>query len=167
MNVSSWPLSFLCPDWPAETLKTHLSSVARKFAKSLSLNLGYIAALPLLFPLSACTTTNTTSDVMSKWIGVPEARLLASWGAPDRTAALSDGRKVDTWFTDWNDKDGMHTCRKTFTVDLEGKVVHESWFDCTPNPVYDVDTELTAAQMTGFEPTSRLSCKVLIAGTSA
>ena len=166
-NVSSWPLSFLCPDWPAETLKTHLSSVARKFAKSLSLNVGYIAALPLLFPLSGCTTTRETSEVMSKWVGVPEARLLASWGAPDRTAALSDGRKVDTWLTDWNDKDGMHTCRKTFTVDSEGTVVHESWFDCTPSPVYDFDTELTTAQMTGFEPMSCLSCKVLIAGTSA
>ena len=31
--------------------------------------------------------------------------------------ALSDGGKVDTWLTYWNDKDGMHTCRKTFTVD--------------------------------------------------
>jgi hypothetical protein len=167
MNVSSWPLSFLCTNWPEETLKTHLSSVARKFAKSFSLNFGCIAALPLLFPLSACTTTSATSEVMSKWVGVPEARLLASWGAPDRTAALSDGRKVDTWLTDWNDKDGMHTCRKTFTVDSEGKVVHESWFDCTPSPVYDFDTELTTAQMTRFEPTSCLSCKVLIAGTSA
>jgi len=167
MNVSSWPLSFLCTNWPEETLKTHLSSVARKFAKSFSLNFGCIAALPLLFPLSACTTTSATSEVMSKWVGVPEARLLASWGAPDRTAALSDGRKVDTWLTDWNDKDGMHTCRKTFTVDSKGKVVHESWFDCTPSPVYDFDTELTAAQMTGFESTSCVSCKVLIVGTSA
>jgi hypothetical protein len=167
MNVSSRPLRFLCTDWPLETLKKHLSYVVRKFAKSFSLNFGYIAAVPLLFPLSACTTTSATSEVMSKWVGVSEARLLASWGTPDRTAALSDGRKVDTWLTDWNDKDGMHTCRKTFTVDSEGKVVHESWFDCTPSPVYDFDTELTAAQMTGFEPTICLSCKVLIAGTSA
>ncbi len=116
MNVSSWPLSFLCTNWPEETLKTHLSSVAHKFAKSFSLNFGYVAALPLLFPLSACTTSSATSEVMSKWVGVSEARLLASWGTPDRTAALSDGRKVDTWLTDWSDKDGMHTCRKTFTV---------------------------------------------------
>ena len=167
MNVSSPPLSFLCPDWPEETLKTHFSSVARKFARSFLLNFGYIAALPILFPLNACTTTSATSEVMSKWVGVSEARLLASLGAPDRTAALSDGRKVDTWLTDWNDKDGMHTCRKTFTVDSEGKVVHESWFDCTPSLVYDFDTELTSAQMTGFESTGCLSCEVLIARTSA
>ena len=34
MNVSSRPLRFLCTDWPQETLKKHLSYVARKFAKS-------------------------------------------------------------------------------------------------------------------------------------
>jgi hypothetical protein len=167
MNVSSLPLSFLCTNWTAENLTTHLLSVARKFAKSVSLNFGYVAALPLLFLSSACTTTSTTGDAMSKWVGAPEARLLASWGAPDGTAALSDGRKVDTWLTDWNDKDGMHTCRKTFTVDSAGKVVHESWFDCTPSSVYDFDTELTTAQATGLEFTSCPSCKVLIAGTSA
>ena len=82
---------------------------------------------------------------MKSWVGVSESRLIASLGAPDRTAALSDGGKVDTWLTDWNDKDGMHTCRKTFTVDSEGNVVRRSWFDCTPGPVRDFGTELIAA----------------------
>jgi hypothetical protein len=164
MNDSSSPLSFLCTDWTEERLKTH---VARRFAKSFRLNFGYIAALPLLFLSSACTTTSATSDVMGRWVGVPEARLLASLGAPDRTAALSDGRKVDTWLTDWNDKDGMHTCRKTFTVNSEGKVVHESLFDCTPSATYDLDTELITAQATSSEPTSWLNCKVIRAGKSA
>lgn len=82
---------------------------------------------------------------MKSWVGVPESRLLASWGAPDRTAALSDGGKVDTWLTDWNDEDGMHTCRKTFTVDAEGKVVHRSWFDCMPGPVHNFGIGLITA----------------------
>ena len=62
---------------------------------------------------------------------------------PTESATLSDGSKVDTWLTDWNDKDGMHTCRKTFTVDWQGKVVHESLFDCTPGPDHNIGTELT------------------------
>ena len=82
---------------------------------------------------------------MKSWVGVPESRLLASCGAPDRTAALSDGGKVDTWLTDWNDEDGMHTCRKTFTVDAEGKVVHRSWFDCMPGPVHNFGIGLITA----------------------
>ena len=93
--------------------------------------------LALVFLSSSCATTGL--------IGVPESHLLASWGAPDRIATLSDGSKVDTWLTDWNDKDGMHTCRKTFTVDSQGKVVHESLFDCTPGPDHNIGTELAAA----------------------
>lgn len=101
------------------------------------MNPGRITVLALAFLSSSCATTGL--------IGVPESQLLASWGAPDRIATLSDGSRVDTWLTDWNDKDGMHTCRKTFTVDSQGKVVRESLFDCTPNPVHDFGTSLIAA----------------------
>jgi hypothetical protein len=109
-------------------------------------NRRHIAVLVPLFLLSACATTSTRNDVIKSWIGVPESRLLASWGAPDRTAALSDGRKVDTWLTDWNDREGMHTCRKTITVDLNGKVVHLSLFDCIPGPDHNIGTELITAE---------------------
>jgi hypothetical protein len=104
-----------------------------------------IAVLALVFLLSACATTSTRNDVIKGWIGVPESRLLASLGAPDRTAALSDGGKVDTWLTDWNDREGMHTCRRTFTVDSRGKVIHQSLFDCMPGPDHNIGTELITA----------------------
>ena len=115
------------------------------------MNPQYFAAFAFLFLSSACTTTSATRDVMKSWVGVPESQLLASWGSPDRTATLSDGSKVDTWLTDWKNTSGMHTCRKTFTVDPGGKVVHRSWFDCMPDPVHNLDTGLTTARVTDFE----------------
>jgi len=91
------------------------------------------AALALVFSVlcflsSACGTT--TSDDMKKWVDAPESRLLASWGAPDNTAALPDGGKVDTWVTSWNIGNDLHTCRKTFTVDSEGRITNWSDSDC-------------------------------------
>jgi hypothetical protein len=88
----------------------------------------HAAALALVVLFGACTTQKS---VMASWVGQPESHLLASWGAPDRTAVLADGGKVDTWVTTWNDNYyGLHTCRKTFTLDAEGKVVKWAYSDC-------------------------------------
>lgn len=106
------------------------------------MNPRHVAAFAIVFLSSACATTSSRSDVIRGWVGVPESRLLTSWGVPDRTATLSDGGKVDTWLTDWKDKEGMHTCRKSFTVDSEGNVVQQSWFDC---PVHNVASSLITA----------------------
>ena len=125
------------------------------------MNPRYIAAFALLFLSSSCATTSTTRAVTKGWVGISESQLLASWGEPDRTAALSDGGRVDTWLTDWNAEDGMHTCRETFTVDSKGKVVRRSSFDCTSDPARDFDTGLTTARVAGVETASSLGCKVL------
>lgn len=87
----------------------------------------YAAALVLAVCLDACTT----KSAMNSWIGRPESQLLASLGAPDNTARFPDGGKVDTWVTTWNDDYwGLHTCRKTFTVNAEGTVVDSAYTDC-------------------------------------
>jgi hypothetical protein len=86
----------------------------------------YAAAFALAVCLGACTT----KSAMNSWIGRPESQLLASWGAPDKTASFPDGGKVDTWVTTWSDDFGMHTCRKNFTVSGGGTVVKSEYSDC-------------------------------------
>jgi hypothetical protein len=90
------------------------------------MKLRHVAAFALVLCLDACTT----KSAMNSWIGRPESQLLASWGAPDRTARFPDGRKVDTWVTTWSDDFGLHTCRKTFTVGAEGTVLKSEYSDC-------------------------------------
>lgn len=96
------------------------------------MNLHHAAALALVIFFSACTTTKS---VMKSWVGQPESQLLASWGAPDRTAALPDGGKVDTWVTVWNNSYGLQTCRKTFTLDGDGTVTQWSYSGCAEAPL--------------------------------
>src|SRR5437879_4213359 len=73
--------------------------------------------------LSACTTTD---NVMKSWMGQPESKLLARWGAPDSLRELPDGTKVYTWKRIWYDQAGYpQQGRQTFTVDAAGFV--KSW----------------------------------------
>src|ERR1700722_12737143 len=93
----------------------------------------YVTVLAMLF--SACTTQKS---VMRSWVGQPESQVLASWGAPDRTAALSDGGKVDTWVSTWNNNYGLQTCRKSFTVNSQGIVTQWSFSDCSDPPLAEL-----------------------------
>src|SRR4051812_14653998 len=77
--------------------------------------------------MSACV--HRLSTEMNKWVGRDENALISTWGAPDRTATLSNGSKVLTWSTPYNSADGekqveMTNCVRSFTV-AEGRVV--SW----------------------------------------
>lgn len=77
---------------------------------------------------AGCTTLK---EVMSSWEGRPVDELLSAWGAPDSRIQLKDGGQVLTWTTLWNDADyGIHTCRKSFTVDSDGIIVKWSYSDC-------------------------------------
>jgi len=117
----------------AEAAPTVLPVARRSFcfvarpAKETRMNPRHAAALALVFLASACTTTST---VMKSWVGDSESKLLASWGAPDRTATLPDGGRVDTWVSTWSNNYGLQTCRKTFTVNSEGIVTQWSYSDC-------------------------------------
>lgn len=72
--------------------------------------------------LVGCTTP---SAVMKSWVGEDEAKLLASWGAPDSVMNLDDGRKIYTWKRIWSNQNGVYQGRQTFTVDADGTVT--SW----------------------------------------
>jgi len=87
-----------------------------------------VASLSLFLFASSCTTTN---EIMNSWMGQPEAKLLSSWGVPNNSAVLSDGSKVLTWTTLWNDYNyNTYTCRKTFTINNNGIVAGWSYYGC-------------------------------------
>src|ERR1700756_5617440 len=81
------------------------------------------ATLVVAILLGGCATTSAT---MKSWVGAPEDELVASWGAPDTTATLPDGNKLDTWVTKPTNQSGVHVCAKAFTVDSQGKVTQWS-----------------------------------------
>jgi hypothetical protein len=85
--------------------------------------------------LSACAASRNNPELKG-WVGQPESKLIASWGAPDETATLADGGKIDTWTTGWEglqDQFGHRrpmTCRKMFTIDANGTVSRWKLVDC-------------------------------------
>lgn len=80
-----------------------------------------------LMILSGCITT---AEIMKPWIGKSNQELLLSWGAPDGIAEIDDGKKVLTWKTIWSDDYGVHTCRKSFIIDVDGKIKRWSYSGC-------------------------------------
>ena len=87
----------------------------------------HATALALAMILTGRTTTGAD---MSAWVGKPESELLSSWGAPDSSAPLVEGGKVDTWVTNWNSGYNLRTCRKSFTIDNQGNIARYSFSDC-------------------------------------
>lgn len=69
----------------------------------------------ILLTLSSCATT---ADSMRSWIGFPKNQLLESWGVPDRTDKLDNGKQVITW--DVRNGYGHIICMQTFTIDASG-----------------------------------------------
>jgi hypothetical protein len=55
-----------------------------------------------------------TGEAMKTWLGHDEAKVLASWGAPDKTAHAS-GKTFHTW--DARNGYGQIICTKTFVID--------------------------------------------------
>jgi len=73
-----------------------------------------IMGVVALLALAGCT-----ADVMKGWVGHSETELLASWGAPDKTAQ-SGGKKFHTW--DGRNGAGQIICTRTFVIDASGFV---------------------------------------------
>lgn len=48
----------------------------------------------LLFLASGCATTAKYEAKLNTWIGVSEDALIASWGVPDKTYEMQDGKKA-------------------------------------------------------------------------
>ncbi len=90
----------------------------------------YMLLQTLLLLTAALGCFQTQSKVMESWMGQPGDRLIQSWGAPDRSEALSDGTRVLTWVSVWADQQGQATCRKSFTLNKGGTVEKWSFSGC-------------------------------------
>ena len=55
-----------------------------------------------------------TAATMKTWLGSSGSKVLASWGAPDRTAKTADGRTIYTW--NGRNAHGEIICTMTFVV---------------------------------------------------
>jgi hypothetical protein len=75
--------------------------------------------------------------VMQSWVEQPN-RSCSRRGAPDRTAPLADGGRVDTWVSTWSNDRVMQTCRKTFTANPEGTVTQWTYTDCGGDPPIEI-----------------------------
>lgn len=73
---------------------------------------------------------HTKKSLMEIWHGEPREKLLAAWGDPDQESQLEDGREVLTWLKVWNDQYSVRTCKRSFTIDENGKVEDWSYYEC-------------------------------------
>jgi len=67
------------------------------------------------------------SDVMESWVNEPIDNLISTWGPPDQSVTLSDGKQVLTWIKVFRP---ATTCRQTFITNVEGKIEKWSLTDC-------------------------------------
>ena len=89
-----------------------------------------LVALVLAASSALCGCITTQSRIMASWKGEPIDRAVASWGAPDATVDLGDGRRVLTWRSVSGDRDGVSTCRQSFTVGATGTIEAWSYSGC-------------------------------------
>ena len=87
------------------------------------------SALLVAIAVSAIACVSTTS-LMNSWIGKSESELLSSWGAPDTSRKMDDGRVIHTWKSLWGKRNNVRTCRKTFTISTAGKVEGAAYNGC-------------------------------------
>jgi hypothetical protein len=73
-----------------------------------------------------CTTTKS---VMESWEGHYESDLVSSWGAPHSAIDTRDGQRILTWQSYWGQY-GQNVCRKSFTIDGQGKITRWSYSGC-------------------------------------
>lgn len=78
---------------------------------------------------SACM--QTTAKTMESWVGHQDTELVSKWGAPVRTATLTNGSKVMTWEKLWTDQGGTRQiCEESFTLSPAGVVLTWSANNC-------------------------------------
>ena len=87
------------------------------------------SALLVAIAVSAISCVSTTS-LMDAWIGKTESELLSSWGSPDSSRKMDDGRVIHTWKSVWGKRNSVRTCRQTFTISTNGKVERASYKGC-------------------------------------
>jgi hypothetical protein len=83
----------------------------------------------LAIAMSATSCASTTRE-MNFWVGKPESELLASWGPPNASRQLDDGRVVHTWRTIWGKRDNVRTCLQTFAISAKKEIESSSYRGC-------------------------------------
>ena len=78
----------------------------------------------------SATSCITTSSYMKSWVGKSETELLSSWGSPDSSRKLDDGRVIHTWRSIWGGRDNVHTCRQIFSISADGVVENSASNGC-------------------------------------
>ena len=87
----------------------------------------------LLLLATACI--HSMKSEMEAWIGHDQSEIVQKWGAPIRSADLSDGTRVLTWETRYNAADQdeppeMVSCVQSFTFSKAGKAIAWSTRNC-------------------------------------
>ncbi len=80
----------------------------------------------LAFTAISIACADTRAKRMDAWVGYTIDDLIIQWGAPIRTAKLSDGRMVYSWISV---KSVGRTHRSNFTVSKDGIIEGWSHFD--------------------------------------
>ncbi len=65
----------------------------------------------------------TYQDEVSRWNGEKEAKLVTSWGMPQRTHVLADGGRIIEYRATGEEEQ----CTTRFTLDPKGKIV-SAWY---------------------------------------
>ncbi len=80
----------------------------------------------LAFTAISIACADTRAKRMDAWRGHPMDVLIIQWGAPIRTATLSDGRMVYSWISVYSIG---RNYRSNFTVSKDGIIEDWSYFD--------------------------------------
>ena len=74
-----------------------------------------ILIILLVIYISGCATAE-----MKPWLGRSKNDLVQTWGVPDRSEKLDDGKQVLTW--DGRNGYGQIICKQSFIIDTKGNV---------------------------------------------
>jgi len=103
----------------------------------------------MLMLVSGCATAAKYEAKLNTWIGVSEDSLIASWGVPDKTYEMGDGKKAIEYVHKNTIQSGGYTYTTPQTTYHSGKIGDKSY------------SGTSTAYVTEIEPMRkyRLSCK--------
>ena len=77
--------------------------------------------------VSGCATTAKYEAKLNTWIGVSEDSLIASWGVPDKTYEMGDGKKAIEYVRKNTIQSGGYTYTTPQTTYHSGKIGDQSY----------------------------------------
>ena len=103
----------------------------------------------MLMLVSGCATTAKYETKLNTWIGVSEDYLIASWGVPDKTYEMHDGKKAIEYVRKSTVQSGGYAYTSPQTTYHSGRIGYKSY------------SGTSTTYVTEIEPSRkyRLSCK--------